>query len=572
MQAKQRLDALTSLRFFAAVMIVIHHSVGLFGFKIDQIPFFLWGQGVSFFFVLSGFILAYVYPKLETWPEIRRFWRARIARIWPALLTSFLLAYWLLSLSWDSKTGLANLFMINAWIPFPIYFFSYNSPSWSISTEFFFYLAFPFLIYQWDKTWLVKLLVSCVIVVFLIQVSNWLKLPDYASINDGSITRTSLLYIHPASRIFEFIFGIFVAHQWRKQVGRVQWSESRASLYEICVILLAGASMHFIPVLAGGVSKTWPNTSVLVWLYPSGSMFAFGLLIYVMAMGRGRITAWLSHPMLVLLGEISFSLYLLHQILLRYYQANITHFPHLPDILSLAIFWVTVLLASYLMWALIEMPGRRLLLGRGQKKIHGTKLMRESWHSHLNLNRNTMSAATILACLLVSIYFSMGNINLISPSDADVMTPKELQSIVGTRFGNLFALRGVKIEHKADGLHIELAWESLVAQKLAYTNGIHLTDATGNILVNAGYNQPMNRKDVKRGTIWKDSFFISKDKLKGGESKLAIALFPHGHSEHLLLVDRGARDWGDRRLLITIRTAPMSTAPPSLLDHQKSVN
>jgi len=404
MQGKQRLDALTSLRFFAAAMIVVHHSGGLFG--LSKTSCFLLAQGVSFFFVLSGFILAYVYPKLETWAEIWHFLRARIARIWPAFFVSFLIAFWLLSLDWSFKRGLANLFMISAWIPLPRYFFSYNAPAWSISTEMFFYLAFPLLIYRWEKTWLVKLVTSGIIVLSLILVSKWLHLPFYSSINDG-LTIDALVYIHPLSRIFEFIIGIFVAFYWRKHVPHVKWSESRASVYEAGVICLAAISMHYYP-LAKWISGTWLGLPAAKWLYSSGSMLAFGLLIYIIAIGRGRITAWLSHPMLVLLGEISFSLYLLHQILLRYYQSNISCFPHLPDLLSLALFWVILLLASYLMWALIEMPGRRLLLGRGKNAIHGTEVMQASWHHHLNLNRNTLAAAAVLVGLLASIYFSMG--------------------------------------------------------------------------------------------------------------------------------------------------------------------
>lgn len=126
-------------------MIVVHHTIsyGLFGPSEPQEQASIWVQGVSFFFVLSGFILAYVYPNLETWPEIRRFWLARIARVWPALAFSFIFAFWLLSLDWDSPIALTNLLMINAWIPYQDYFFSYNSPSWSVSTEFFFLLGFP---------------------------------------------------------------------------------------------------------------------------------------------------------------------------------------------------------------------------------------------------------------------------------------------------------------------------------------------------------------------------------------------------------------------------------------------
>jgi peptidoglycan/LPS O-acetylase OafA/YrhL len=547
MRETQRLDTLTALRFFAAAMIVIHHSVGLFGLNKKNYPSFALDQAVSFFYVLSGFILAYVYPKLETWPEIRSFWRARIARVWPALSVSLFFVLWLLSLPWDYKTGLANLLMVNAWIPFKSYFFSYNQVSWSISTEFFFYLAFPLLIHRWEKTWAIKLLVSGGIVISLISLSNRLQLPEFTWSYEG-ITRTSLLYIHPASRIFEFIFGIAVFFYSRKNAHRMRRSQFRATLYEIGVILLAGASMHYVAPFAKWVEKTWAGPATSAWLHGSGSMFFFGLLIYIMAIGRGRVSSWLSHPVMVLLGEISFSLYLLHQPLLRYYRDNLNSFPHLPNSLSLAIFWVVVLLASYLMWAFIEMPGRRFILGRDRKKMHRTETMRDSWSAHFNLNRKTVSAAIILVSLLTPIYFSMGNLHCITSTAADRMTPEELHSVVGTRFGNLFALRGIKVVPKKEGLYIDLAWESLVEQKLAYTNAIHLTDNNGNILVNASYKQPITRASIKRETIWMDSVFIPKDQLKGGEKKLAIALFKD--LRQLLPVDRGNRDWDGKRLIV----------------------
>jgi len=290
MQVKYRLDALTSLRFFAAAIIVLTHthSYGLFGFDKDQPLPIECGQAVSFFFVLSGFILAYIYPKLQTWPEIMHFWRARIARIWPGLLASFILTFWLLSYSWDYTNGLPNLLMVNAWIPYPYYFFSYNWLTWSVSVEFFFYLAFPFIIYHWEKTWLVKLLFSGIIVALTILVSNILELPSYVDLRDDYISSTALLYIHPVTRIFEFILGICVASYWRRQVVHTQWSETRATLYEIGVILLAVSSMHFISPMA----TTWAGSAGSAWLTSSGSMVAFGLLIYVMAMGKGRINTW----------------------------------------------------------------------------------------------------------------------------------------------------------------------------------------------------------------------------------------------------------------------------------------
>jgi peptidoglycan/LPS O-acetylase OafA/YrhL len=62
---------------------VVHHSSGNFGIPHGVAGRFLLDQAVSFFFVLSGFILTYVYPKLETWEARGKFWLARFGRVWP---------------------------------------------------------------------------------------------------------------------------------------------------------------------------------------------------------------------------------------------------------------------------------------------------------------------------------------------------------------------------------------------------------------------------------------------------------------------------------------------------------
>src|SRR5688500_18317145 len=86
----KKIDALTSLRFVAAALIVLHHSRGLFDFDQSLGDPFQLSQAVSFFFVLSGFILTYVYPSLGD-TGARRFFLARVARIWPAHVAAFLL-------------------------------------------------------------------------------------------------------------------------------------------------------------------------------------------------------------------------------------------------------------------------------------------------------------------------------------------------------------------------------------------------------------------------------------------------------------------------------------------------
>ncbi len=153
----EKLHPLTTLRFFAAAMIVVYHSAGLFGFPEQfHINIYL-DQAVSFFFVLSGFILTYVYPRLDTFRDCRRFWFARFARVWPAHIAAFIFFGCLLGFSVSTSTSVLvtafNLLLVQAWIPIEKIFFSYNPVSWSISTELAFYLAFPVLIRNWERTW-----------------------------------------------------------------------------------------------------------------------------------------------------------------------------------------------------------------------------------------------------------------------------------------------------------------------------------------------------------------------------------------------------------------------------------
>jgi peptidoglycan/LPS O-acetylase OafA/YrhL len=105
-------ELIPSCRFVAAAMVVAHHARGF------QIPMPHWAldHGVSFFFVLSGFILSHRYPKLETASAISHFYLLRIARIWPAHVTTLLLAMALLQLP-IKPSLIPNALLLQSWIP-----------------------------------------------------------------------------------------------------------------------------------------------------------------------------------------------------------------------------------------------------------------------------------------------------------------------------------------------------------------------------------------------------------------------------------------------------------------------
>jgi len=344
-------------------MIVFLHCRGLFGIReqwVDSLP---WATAMSFFFVLSGFILVYVYPSLDTISDIRRFWVARFARVWPVHFAAFLLLVVLLhkGLSWRA---LLNLALINSWIPFTRCYMSYNWVSWAIATEFAFYLLFPFLIYTWERTWFIKLLVAGFLLIGLIAFCNHWQIP-YSSKKDWGLSLHALICVHPLGRLFEFVLGMSLALWWQKNLSRKCIGRSLGTLLELLIFTLVIVVIYFRSDLVRLVERhySWLGPAGVVWLGNSGIVCLFyGLLVAVMALEKGVISWLLASRLLVWLGQLSFSIYMVHQVLIRYYMKKADFFSIVPDRVTLVGFCCTVLLVAVLMRTLIENPCRRLLI------------------------------------------------------------------------------------------------------------------------------------------------------------------------------------------------------------------
>lgn len=157
-----QLNPLTSIRFLFALLVVLFHGVLATDGSLDAWPHFIAAVishgfvGVSFFFVLSGFILAYSYSGRLRLPQDQRdFWGARVARILPAYFLAFLIyspfAIYSVMISVNPLSSAMNsltiasfqLTLTQAWIPKAA--LAWNSPAWSLSIEAFFYLLFPFI-------------------------------------------------------------------------------------------------------------------------------------------------------------------------------------------------------------------------------------------------------------------------------------------------------------------------------------------------------------------------------------------------------------------------------------------
>jgi peptidoglycan/LPS O-acetylase OafA/YrhL len=364
----QALHALTSLRFFAAAMIVIHHTHHYFGYGVALAANIALDRGVSFFFVLSGFILFYAHQAMENGGNAPRFIVSRLARIWPPHLAMALFVFIALPYPHgypNSMPGLAtyalNLLLLHSWVPAPNFTFSLNGPSWSLATELFFYVSFPFLILNWRRTRWMKLAACAALGLLAVALASALHAP-VRPWGENGLYAQGFVYFLPPARIVEFCIGMLSASIWLKHRDLAVRLGSAWTVVEFAVCATTVLALMYVGRLPGLLGLKHEMLSL--WLAQLGCAPAFALLIPVLAYGNGLVSKLLSARPLVLLGEISFALYLVHSPIAQILFAwpGFTNFGTLAE--QLVLYWVVSIAAAWCLWTLVEKRGRELLLSQ----------------------------------------------------------------------------------------------------------------------------------------------------------------------------------------------------------------
>jgi peptidoglycan/LPS O-acetylase OafA/YrhL len=295
---------LTSLRFVFAFMVYLHHLQLKSGNATVQMIYdfyFYEGHiGVSFFYILSGFILSYTYfiRFQEGKVSKKKFWVARFARVYPLHLVTLLIACIIaLPHSWKIAFAqiAANLTLSQSFFPFPKIYFSLNGPSWSISDEAFFYLMFPFLILIKNVKVLIGLLFGLVILivsyqVHIHQVVTFETFPYW------------FIKIFPFTRIADFIIGILLHRMFL--LKKVE--SNLLEMGSVCLIILFFTFHSSVPIQY--------RLSSYYWL-------PMAFLVYAFSFQAGFLSKAISGSFFVLLGKISFAFYLIHQLVIRVYDS-----------------------------------------------------------------------------------------------------------------------------------------------------------------------------------------------------------------------------------------------------------
>ncbi|MEV7521446.1 acyltransferase [Streptomyces sp. NPDC091371] len=289
-----RLPSLTGLRFVAAFLVFCFHvSIsGLLAPSSTQHAFARMAGagavGVSFFFILSGFVLTW---SARQGDPARAFWRRRAAKIYPNYVLAFAISVVGLYATGHAVgflVGASNLALLQAWWPDPAVYFGANSVSWSLACEAFFYALFPALLpvlrrIRPERLWASA--AACAAAVFAVPVVAVLLPAE---------RHYWFVYIFPPVRLLEFVLGILMA----LVVKSGRWP--RIPVWSVAVLL----------VVAYAVTPYFPpdaETSAV-------TVIPFALLIPAVAVAdiEGKASVWRTRTA-VWLGEISFAFYLIHQ-------------------------------------------------------------------------------------------------------------------------------------------------------------------------------------------------------------------------------------------------------------------
>ena len=289
------IKSLTSLRGIFILFIFLHHA-GLYP-----------GGGtmaVAFFFVLSGFSMTLGYREKVFLPDFsyKQYLVRRGIKFYPLHWITLLVDIPLVLMStlfwWLVPVFFVNAALLQTLVPVEEVYFSYNAVSWFLADILFFAVLFPFLLKGICRSTTKKRIALFALLMVLYGVLAWIVPTDF---------RHAVFYISPYVRILDFIFGILLGLCYLDiRTKRPSYNIKRwLPLAAVCIlILLLVAESYFLNAEVQLFAPVyWPLVAMLI------------LCAALPQNGELRI---LENRILIRLGECSFTIFLVHRLVLRY--------------------------------------------------------------------------------------------------------------------------------------------------------------------------------------------------------------------------------------------------------------
>lgn len=336
-----KIEQLTFTRFLAAVVIVALHYADNTFLKTNKFLLIIISQAayfVSYFFVLSGFVMIIAYKAKKI--NETKYFIARIARIYPlyfcALLAVYLLNICVYKNPPSALVFLSNLLCIQSWTPSIA--LTLNSPSWSISVEFFFYAAFPFLVkYIYSKFNLILITICTIGLWLLSQMAA-----QYLETNRTLLLDSNFIYFFPLMHFNDFLIGNLAALFFLKYHNRISFELNDLILILLFLGLFLLLKYHYLPLQ----------------LHNGGLAIFFVPILIFLSIKKGIIHKILSWKPFVFLGEISFSIYILQLPVYLFYHFAFYYIGLTFNFYIYLIFLIIISSFSYL-W--IEIPAKKMI-------------------------------------------------------------------------------------------------------------------------------------------------------------------------------------------------------------------
>ncbi|MFN3007624.1 acyltransferase family protein [Mycolicibacterium wolinskyi] len=362
------IKALTGLRIVAAVWVVLFHFRPLLyqaapDFTEALAPILDCGaQGVDLFFILSGFVLTWNYfdrmgPSWSTRATLHFLW-LRLSRVWPVyLVTLHLAALWLIfslnvghvppedTSGYNAVSYVRQLFLVQLW--FQPYFdgSSWDGPAWSISAEWLAYLLFGGLI----------------LVIFRIaratRARSLVLLAIAASLPPVVLLMATGHFYTPWSWLPRIVMQFTAGALACAAVRKLQLTDRARRGAGYLSILLAGVIIGGLYFFEAHPMNTVGDAGGLVDIL-------FVPLVVALSVGTGSLPALLGIQPLVYGGQISFGLYMFHELVHTAWiwtvkQFELTLSPNLSGKVTLLLLFAICVVGAVLLYHLVEEPARR---------------------------------------------------------------------------------------------------------------------------------------------------------------------------------------------------------------------
>lgn len=360
-ERKPPLPALSGVRTLLAISIMLFHftppHLGWLHPLLDNSFIF-----VGCFFLISGFILTYNYGYRAHTLRKRDFWMARFARLYPTYLFVLVISLPMLLAEWTARPhrefwqGLVlTPLLLQGWSPSLATF--WNTVAWTLSADVLLYFSFPYVLLLWsraghwlDRPWRVVLVVLLFWLLGLTPHTLYYflnpdHLPGPADRYTGTYWMRVLKYTPPVY-LCTFLAGLALGklHAMLGLTSRQRLLASALALTSLVLFFYLAAPRIPYVIVHGAL------------LLPLFCLLVLGLS------GPNAIASVFAWRPLVILGEATFALYLLHfnvfEMLHEYRIPERLHVTALDPWISYA--FIIALAYATVRW--VERPARRLLL------------------------------------------------------------------------------------------------------------------------------------------------------------------------------------------------------------------